>query len=78
MKKFENIRTNYNLNQLRKGNLVYSPIKQFESWFSDSVDEDTLQPNSMILSTVSKDNVPSSRVVLLKHVDEKGFEFFTN
>lgn len=34
--------------------------------------------NAMTLSTVDKDGRPSSRTVLLKSVDERGFIFFTN
>ena len=34
--------------------------------------------NAMTLATVDKDGKPSSRTVLLKSVDERGFIFFTN
>src|SRR5688572_23161502 len=34
--------------------------------------------NAMTLATVSADGVPSSRTVLLKGVDARGFIFFTN
>jgi pyridoxamine 5'-phosphate oxidase len=34
--------------------------------------------NAMTLATVSKDGRPSTRTVLLKTVDERGFIFFTN
>ncbi len=34
--------------------------------------------NAMTLSTVSQDGQPSSRTVLLKTVDERGFIFYTN
>jgi pyridoxamine 5'-phosphate oxidase len=34
--------------------------------------------NAMTLATVDKNGVPSSRTVLLKTVDERGFIFFTN
>ena len=36
------------------------------------------EANACVLSTVSAENKPSSRVVLLKSVNEKGFTFFTN
>lgn len=35
-------------------------------------------PNTMVLATVDKNGVPSSRTVLLKGVDKDGFTFFTN
>src|SRR5208282_2533916 len=34
--------------------------------------------NAMTLATVGKDGRPSTRTVLLKGVDERGFTFFTN
>jgi pyridoxamine 5'-phosphate oxidase len=34
--------------------------------------------NAMVLATVAKDGQPSTRTVLLKGVDERGFIFFTN
>ncbi len=34
--------------------------------------------NAMVLATVDKDGRPSTRTVLLKSVDERGFIFFTN
>ncbi len=58
--------------------LDQDPIKQFESWFRQSCDTDTLEPNAMTLTTVDKSHRPSCRTVLLKYFDEKGFVFFTN
>ena len=36
------------------------------------------EANACVLSTVSNDSIPSSRVVLLKGVTDQGFIFFTN
>ena len=77
MKKFENIRTNYNLNQLRKGNLVYSPIKQFEIWFGEVINK-VMDSNAMTLSTYDKQKSVQNRVVLLKEIKKDGFVFYTN
>jgi pyridoxamine 5'-phosphate oxidase len=35
-------------------------------------------PTAMVLATVDKDGKPSTRAVLLKGVDERGFVFYTN
>lgn len=35
-------------------------------------------PTAMVLATVSRDGKPSTRTVLLKGVDERGFVFYTN
>ena len=50
---------------------------QFDRWFRDAVDAGLPEPNAMVLSTVGPDG-PSSRMVLLKQVDRRGFVFYTN
>jgi pyridoxamine 5'-phosphate oxidase len=35
-------------------------------------------PNAMTIATVDATGQPSQRIVLLKHLDEKGFVFYTN
>jgi len=54
------------------------PAKQFEDWFRQVCDTDTLEPNAMSLTTVDEQHRPSCRTVLLKYFDERGFVFFTN
>ncbi len=54
------------------------PFKQFEIWFKQAEAAVAILPNAMTLATVSKDGVPSARVVLLKGFDERGFVFYTN
>lgn len=54
------------------------PVKQFEDWFRQVCDTDTLEPNAMSLTTVDEQHRPSCRTVLLKYFDERGFVFFTN
>lgn len=57
--------------------LLPSPIAQFSAWFSEA-QESIPEPEAFALSTVSEQGIPSTRVVLLKRVDERGFVFFTN
>lgn len=54
------------------------PIVQFQRWFDDAKQAGLTQPEVMTLATATTDGFPSARVVLLKHVDEKGFVFYTN
>ncbi|HSY76238.1 MAG TPA: pyridoxamine 5'-phosphate oxidase [Bacteroidia bacterium] len=55
-----------------------NPILQFEKWFALAMEQKVLEQNSFVLSTATKNGLPSARVVLLKGVDTKGFLFFTN
>ena len=54
------------------------PIKLFAKWYALAKKYELEDFNAMNLATVSKNNKPSSRIVLLKYFSEKGFEFYTN
>jgi len=55
-----------------------NPIKQFQLWFADAVAAKLPLPEAMNLATATPEGRPSSRMVLLKQVDDEGFVFFTN
>lgn len=55
-----------------------NPFSLFRDWFSDAEKEEINDPNAMCLSTVGADGMPSSRMVLLKDMDDRGFVFYTN
>jgi len=55
-----------------------NPFKEFEKWCNRAREKQIFEPNAMVLSTATKEGVPSSRVVLLRGVDGNGFTFFTN
>ena len=50
----------------------------FSSWLSAAKRSEPNDPTAMSLSTVGVDGFPSSRMVLLKGFDERGFVFYTN
>lgn len=54
------------------------PIKQFQLWYTDAIAAQLPLPEAMSLATVNSAGQPSSRMVLLKQVDDNGFVFFTN
>ncbi|MFT5759792.1 MAG: pyridoxamine 5'-phosphate oxidase [Alteromonadaceae bacterium] len=54
------------------------PLPLFEQWFNDAKKSGILLPESMSVSSCSKDGQPSSRMVLLKEFNEDGFVFYTN
>lgn len=71
-------RNEYLKDGLNREDLAASPFAQFGVWFNHACECKVLEPNAMSVSTVSPDGFPSSRVVLLKSWDEKGFVFYTN
>ncbi|UZJ54258.1 hypothetical protein CBS101457_003578 [Exobasidium rhododendri] len=75
----------YKTSGLDESNLLPSALSQFHKWFQEASDHpDIPEPESMTVSTVSigKDGKtpprPSSRVVLLKKLDHRGFLFYSN
>ena len=72
------LRVKYTTKGLDVKDLDKNPLKQFEIWFNDAINEQLLEPNAFSLATVGNDMMPSIRTVLLKIFDEKGFVFFTN
>ena len=50
----------------------------FKNWFKLAQSNDNFEPTAVNLSTVGQDQMPSSRMVLLKAFDHRGFCFFTN
>lgn len=74
----KNLRLNYKKSTIDFKNLAKNPIQYFMNWFEDALKVNKQEANACVLSSVSSDNCPSSRVVLLKGVNENGFTFFTN
>ena len=74
----KNLRLNYKKSSIDFKRLEDNPISFFLKWFDDALKLNKDEANACILSTVSVENKPSSRVVLLKSVNKKGFTFFTN
>ena len=72
------LRLNYKKSTIDFENSVDSPIQLFTNWFADALKINIKEANACVLSTVSLDNFPTSRVVLLKEMNENGFTFFTN
>ncbi|OCH85577.1 pyridoxamine 5'-phosphate oxidase [Obba rivulosa] len=54
-----------------------SPLDQFCTWFTQ-VQGVVSEPEAMSLSTATPSGIPSSRFVLFKQLDARGFVFYTN
>jgi len=72
------IRKEYKLKSLGEEDVDIDAIKQFTIWWNDALDSEITEVNAMTLATVSKEGIPSARIVLLKGYDENGFVFYTN
>jgi pyridoxamine 5'-phosphate oxidase len=72
------LRVDYAKGELLEDRVAADPIEQFSRWFADAQAAQVIEPNAMTLCTVGADGMPSSRVVLLKVCDQRGFTFFTN
>jgi pyridoxamine 5'-phosphate oxidase len=73
----EEMRRTYGLGELRESDLDPDPIVQFRRWLDDAVSFGIAEPNAMVLATTDGRR-PSARTVLLKHLDDRGFVFYTN
>jgi pyridoxamine 5'-phosphate oxidase len=72
------MRKDYERAQLSETEVLDDPIAQFEKWFEEALKSAVNEPNAMALSTVGPDGRPSSRIVLVKQFDARGFTWYTN
>lgn len=72
------MRESYELRTLRRKELAENPFDQFHAWFQEARDQQLTEANAMTLGTLGLDNIPTTRTVLLKDLDQRGFTFFTN
>ena len=72
------MRRQYELAALDESHVADDPLQQFQQWFDEAVRVKAVEPNAMTLATVSAAGRPSTRVVLLKGLDERGLVWYTN
>lgn len=72
------LRKEYQQASLSETDVAADPIQQFGVWFQQALKADAAEANAMSLSTVSAEGKPSSRIVLIKDFDQRGFCWFTN
>jgi len=78
MPSYADLRKDYSLASLNEKDLARDPFRQFEKWFQEAEGAKIPEPNAAVLSTCTRDGRPSSRTVLLKGLDGRGFAFYTN
>jgi pyridoxamine 5'-phosphate oxidase len=72
------LRKDYSMAGLAEKDLAKDPFRQFDRWFQEAEAGKLVEPNAMVVSTAGRDGHVSSRVLLLKGVDGRGFVFYTN
>ena len=81
------LRRIYMRGTLSESDVTPDPIRQFDRWLNEAIAAALPEPTAMTLATVGTNNRPSSRIVLLKGLDNgdempgdarRGFVWFTN
>jgi pyridoxamine 5'-phosphate oxidase len=76
--KLDDLRREYSGEPLDEQRAGDDPMALFERWFQEALAAQIPFAEGMVLATVAPDGQPSTRVVLLKGVDARGFVFYSN
>ncbi|ASK36315.1 pyridoxamine 5'-phosphate oxidase [Alcanivorax sp. N3-2A] len=74
----KDVRQEYHAPGLTEADLLAGPVEQARRWVDEAIDAGLPVANAMTLATVNAAGRPSSRVVLLKGIEDGGFTFFTH
>ena len=72
------LRKSYERAELNEDASSADPRQLFSQWLDEAIAAKVPEPNAMTLATVGSDLRPSTRVVLIKGLDERGIVWFTN
>lgn len=78
MSTIADLRKTYSRGALDEDACAADPVSQFQRWFDEALKAEIPEPNAMTLATVGEGGRPSTRVVLIKGVDTRGFVWYTN
>lgn len=76
--KVADLRKSYEKAELNEEASHADPLKQFDQWLHEAIRAELPEPNAMTLATISKENRPSTRPVLIKGYDVRGIVWYTN
>lgn len=71
-------RVDYNVGSLSRADLAPHPVVQLRRWLADAAEAGDAEPNAMVLATVDGEGRPRARNVLLRDLDERGLDFYSN
>ena len=72
------LRKDYGQATLNETDVADDPFVQFNSWFERALKAEVNEPNAMSVATVDERGRPTSRIVLIKQYDPRGFTWYTN
>jgi pyridoxamine 5'-phosphate oxidase len=72
------LRKDYGQDSLNESDVADDPFDQFNTWFEQALAAEVNEPNAMNVATVDADGKPTSRIVLIKQFDRRGFTWYTN
>ncbi|MFS2022912.1 pyridoxamine 5'-phosphate oxidase [Massilia sp. CT11-137] len=72
------LRKDYGQARLDESDVADDPMDQFTRWFEEALKAEVNEPNAMSVATVGEDGRPTSRIVLVKQFDARGFTWYTN
>jgi pyridoxamine 5'-phosphate oxidase len=72
------LRREYEAAGLDESGVPDDPLRLFHEWLQCAADAKLAEVNAMVVSTVGATGMPSSRMVLCKAADVRGFVFYTN
>ena len=72
------IRKDYRRAHLDIDDIEQNPLEQLQKWLQEAEEAKCMEHSALTLSTVNADGGASSRIVLLKKIDEEGLYIFTN
>ena len=72
------LRKSYERDELDEAASADLPLAQFKIWLQQAITAQVPEPNAMTLATVGADGRPSTRIVLIKGVSERGLDWYTN
>ncbi len=78
MESISHLRKSYERAELDEAHSASAPLQQFEHWLHEALTAKLPEPTAMTLATVGPSGRPSTRVVLLKNCDVRGFVWYTN
>ena len=77
-KPLSDLRKDYERGEFDETMAAEAPLEQFRQWLNEAIAAKVPEPNAMTLATVGPEGRPSTRVVLIKGLDERGLVWYTN